>query len=50
MEDGNHFRCEKCNQTYPDFKHRLILSVRELYTFPLFAFDEEAENAIVMMP
>lgn len=27
IEDGDHYRCEKCNQTYPNFKHRLILKV-----------------------
>ena len=27
IEDGDSYRCEKCNRTYPNFKYRLILPV-----------------------
>ncbi|XP_028417884.1 replication protein A 70 kDa DNA-binding subunit-like [Dendronephthya gigantea] len=27
IEDADHYRCEKCNQTYPNFKHRLLLKI-----------------------
>ena len=30
-DDGmGNYRCEKCNKNFPDFKYRIILSVKEL--------------------
>ena len=29
-EDNGGYRCEKCDRVYPDFKYRLLLSVRSL--------------------
>ena len=27
LEDGDHYRCEKCNQTYPNYKYRFLLRI-----------------------